>query len=132
MPPLRERPADIEALTWHFVDELNARGARRIEAIEERVIEAMHHHDWPGNVRELQNVIQHAFAVGRGSVLRIDELTPELRGEPPPSPHRTQRSQEREHILEALRQTGGRKGEAAKLLGISRSTLWRRMREHRL
>jgi transcriptional regulator with PAS, ATPase and Fis domain len=132
LPPLRERPADIEALCWYFIDLLNERGPRRIDAIEERALEAMLAHDWPGNVRELHNVLQHAFAVGRGSILRLDELTPELRGEPPPTAHRTERTQERERILEALRETGGRKGEAAERLGISRSTLWRKMREHRL
>ncbi|HJL28029.1 MAG TPA: sigma 54-interacting transcriptional regulator [Polyangiaceae bacterium LLY-WYZ-15_(1-7)] len=132
LPPLRDRLGDVEALAWHFVDELNERGLRRVDAIEEAVFEAMLAHDWPGNVRELRNVVEHAFAVGEGPVLRVGELTPELRGEPPPSPHKTARDLERERLLEALRETGGRKGEAAKLLGISRSTLWRKCREHQL
>jgi two-component system response regulator AtoC len=134
MPPLRERTGDVEALSWHFIDEFNRQGLREVTAIADPALDAMLAHGWPGNVRELRNVIEYAFAVGQGPVLTVDQLPPELRGEPPPGerPLRDPREAERRAILKALEQAGGRKGEAAKLLGISRSTLWRRMREHRL
>jgi len=136
IPPLRERTGDAEALAWHFVDDFNERGSRRVELISADVLDAMLAHDWPGNVRELMNVIEYAFAVGDGPELTLDELPPELRGEPPPADPRTSepdlRDLERDRIVEALRETGGKKAAAARALGMSRSTLWRKMREHRL
>jgi two-component system response regulator AtoC len=134
LPPLREREGDVVALAWKFVDELNERGLRRVEEIDSEVVEALLSYRWPGNVRELHNVLQFAFAVGDGPLLRLDELPPELRGEPPPvnlveQAEPTTHSLERERIVEALREAGGKKGEAAELLNMSRTTLWRKMRE---
>ncbi|MBC7173632.1 MAG: sigma 54-interacting transcriptional regulator, partial [Polyangiaceae bacterium] len=134
LPPLRERVHDIETLTWHFIDELNARGHRQIEQIEERALDAMLGHPWPGNVRELRNAIELVFAIGEGPVLRLRELPPELRGEVPPREDDAvaQRSLERRRIVDAMRAAGGRKADAASMLGMSRQTLWRKMREHDL
>ena len=132
LPSLAERTHDVEALTWHFIRELNARGGRQIERISPDAMEAMLEHPWPGNVRELRNVIEYAYAVGEGWVLCLDELPPELRGESPPD-ELTRPSPiddgERRRIEEALAQVGGKKGEAADRLGMSRTTLWRKMRE---
>ncbi len=136
LPALRDRPGDVEALTWHFVDHFNALAradTRRVDAIDHRALAALVAYDWPGNVRELRNVIEYAFAVGTGPHLTLDELTPELRGEAPPDgTPPTAAERERRRILDALDATGGRKGEAAEQLGMSRSTLWRKMKEHRL
>jgi len=81
-------------------------------------------------VRELHNAVEYAFALGAESVLGVTDLPPELRGEAPPS-HRSPGA-EREQIRRALEQAGGRKGEAAQSLGISRSTLWRKLKQHGL
>ena len=135
LPRLADRTGDIEALTWHFIDELSPDFPRHITGIDEQAMEAMRNYDWPGNVRELRNVIQHAFIVGQGEILRVGDLTPELRGEPPPnqSPDQmTEKDLERKRLVEALEQTGGKKGEAAELLGMSRTTLWRKLREHKI
>jgi transcriptional regulator with PAS, ATPase and Fis domain len=134
LPPLRDREGDIEALAWHFIEQLDARGLRHVEHIAPDALEAMLRYPWPGNVRELRNVIELAFAVGQGDTIQLSELPPELRGEPPPvnlveEEEPTARTEERQRILEALRSTGGKKGEAASSLGISRTTLWRKMRE---
>lgn len=136
LPPLREREGDIEALTEHFVNELNQRGLRTVERVSDEAMSALLRHRWPGNVRELSNVLEYAFAVGEGPVLGLEDLTPELRGEEPP-PDRGARDKtlpemERERIMDALRAHGGRKGKAAEELGMSRSTLWRKLREHGL
>lgn len=136
LPRLAERSGDVEALAWRFIDEFNEEGFRNVTGIAEEAMEAMLMYDWPGNIRELRNVIENAFAIGEGPTLLLDDLTPELRGEPPVSNHndtgQTLEDIERRQILEALAATGGRKQEAADRLGISRATLWRRMREFRI
>ena len=135
LPRLAEREGDVEALTWHFIDAFNRQGFRQISGLASNVHEAMMDYGWPGNIRELRNVIEYAFAVGDGPVLTLDELPPELRGEPPPGIRedpQTERELERRRLLEALDASGGRKGEAAEALGMSRSTLWRKLREHRI
>lgn len=133
LPRLIEREGDIATLAWHFIDRFNERGLRQITGIEVRVMEAMQSYDWPGNVRELLNVIEGAFALGEGPVLKLEELPPELRGEGiDTKTAATSIHLERERILEALKACHGRKGEAAEYLGMSRTTLWRKMREYQL
>jgi transcriptional regulator with PAS, ATPase and Fis domain len=136
LPPLRARPGDIEALVWHFIDQFNEAYARRVEGITDGAMKCLLAHDWPGNVREVRNVLEYAFAVGTGAVIHCCDLTPELRGEGPPQSVELRpmnaHDLERHRILEALSEANGRKGQAAELLGLSRSTLWRKMREHQL
>jgi len=131
LPPLRERRGDVELLTWRFIDAFNENGGRQIEAMDAEVMEALIAYRWPGNVRELRNAIEHAFALGEGRLLTLDELPPELRGEEPVETSDL-RALERREILAALQKSGSKKGAAAELLQISRSTLWRKMREHGL
>ncbi|MCA9695533.1 MAG: sigma 54-interacting transcriptional regulator, partial [Myxococcales bacterium] len=121
LPPLRERDDDLDVLTWHFIDSFNQQGYRVIEGVAREAHEAIHGYAWPGNVRELRNAIEHAQVVGDGPVLTLDELPPELRGEPPPRASDEGHggaSNEHQRILSALRQAGGHKGKAAELLGI--------------
>jgi len=138
LPRLVEREGDIEALTWHFIDEFNQTSKRQIQGIEEKALQALLQYTWPGNIRELRNVIEYAFAIGVGDTLTIDELTPELRQEGHKSlPHAhfpalPANASERERILHALAISNDRRDQAAEILGISRSTLWRKMREHKL
>jgi len=134
LPRLKEREGDVEALLWHFIAEFNDKGGRRIEGVHRRAMKRLLDYSWPGNIRELRNVVEYAFAVGTDEVVTEDELTPELRGEAPPS-ERSGRSalrEEREKIRHALEGAGGRKSQAAETLGISRSTLWRKLRELQL
>ncbi len=135
LPPLRERQGDVEALAWHFIDQVNTSGQRQITGITQGAFDAMLAYRWPGNVRELRNVIEYAFAVGEDNAIGLRDLTPELRGERPAlglSEAPTTRDLERERLVGALRKTGGKRGDAARELGMSRSTLWRKLREHRL
>jgi len=134
IPRLAEREGDVEALTWHFINEFNQGGFREISGIRKSAMEALLEHDWPGNVRELRNVIEYAFAIGEGPILEVQCLTPELRGEAPTPNLGTFSGDnvERDQILDALAQANGRKTLAAEILGMSRSTLWRKMREYRL
>jgi two-component system response regulator AtoC len=136
LPPLRDRHEDVSALLWHFIDQFNAKGGRSIESVEAMVMDALWSYPWPGNVRELRNAVEGCYAFGVGPVLTWDELTDELRGEPPPLEDlpgsRTLEEQQRHQLLKALGDAGGHRGKAAKSLGVSRTTLWRRMRELKL
>jgi transcriptional regulator with PAS, ATPase and Fis domain len=133
LPPLRHRQGDVAALFWHFVKEMNQRGPRRIEGVTRPAMDAIRSYRWPGNVRELHSAVEYAFVVGEGPLLDIADLAPDLRGERPPgTPTETLADAERERILAALARHKGRKAAAADELGISRSTLWRKLYAHRL
>ena len=134
LPRLAEREGDVEALLWHFIDQFNESGLRHVTGVTPEAMDALLEYRWPGNVRELRNVVEYAFAVGEGPVLDMADLTPELRGEPPPRDGDPQdpRAAEKARILEALKKTHGQKSKAADLLGMSRSTLWRKLRELRI
>ena len=138
LPPLCERLGDVEALAWHFIDSFNCKDGRRIEMMARDARDALLAYPWPGNVRELRNVIEYAFAVGAGPTLTLDDLTPELRGEAPPADlmllcsSSSGEDDERVRIERALHAVDGRKALAAEMLGMSRSTLWRKLREYKL
>ncbi len=143
LPRLADREGDVEVLTWHFIDEFADESPRTITGISDDAMTAMRQYEWPGNVRELRNVIQHACIVGSGEVLKLHELTPELRGEPPPNQSDanandsgidpedvTESDLERRRLVDALERADGRKQKAADILGISRTTLWRKLKQH--
>ncbi len=133
LPPLRERQGDVEALFWHFIDEMNRGGLRRVEGVTRTAMDAVRTYSWPGNVRELRSAVEYAFVVGEGPTLDVDDLLPEIRGEQlPEGPGPWPVDNERERILAALAKHRGRRAAAARELGISRSTLWRRLYAYRL
>ncbi|NOJ82814.1 sigma-54 interaction domain-containing protein [Myxococcus xanthus] len=132
LPTLRERRGDILPLALRFLEELHQRGARRVERFSPGARRLLEEHPWPGNVRELRNVMEYAYVIGEGPVLREADLPPEFSeprqaaavSQPPPDA-----SLEPERIRAALAQAGGNRSEAARLLGVSRVTLWRRLRD---
>jgi two-component system, NtrC family, response regulator AtoC len=133
LPPLREREGDVEALFWHFVDAMNAAGPRHIDGVRRAAMDAIRSYHWPGNVRELQSAVEYAFVVGDGPIFEVDDLTPEVRGEPALGPSGVSLADaERERIVAVLARHNGRRGPAAAELGMSRSTLWRKLYAHQL
>jgi len=136
IPPLRERREDIPLLLWHFIHIHNAEQVRHIDKIEPQAMKLLLDYPWPGNVRELHNVIEYAFAVGRGSILRLVELPPEFI-EPRVQldvPPRAAVSREQEALLirQALQQHNGAINPAAGSLGMSRATFWRKRKAYGL
>jgi transcriptional regulator with PAS, ATPase and Fis domain len=135
LPPLRDRKSDIRLIAEKLVLGMNEKSRRKIAQISPAALEVLAAHDFPGNVRELSNVLAYAFAIGDGSILLPSDLPPELtRGaEPAPGkeagPAGPPRSPEAAKIARALERAGGNRERAAKILGISRVTLWRRIRE---
>ncbi|AGC41533.1 Fis family transcriptional regulator [Myxococcus stipitatus DSM 14675] len=127
LPTLRERRGDILPLALRFLDELQQRGTRRVERIAPSARRLLEAHAWPGNVRELRNVMEYASVIGEGPVLREADLPPEF-SEPPGGPRLDATDLDAEQLRRALTQAGGNRTEAARLLGVSRVTLWRRLR----
>ncbi len=139
LPPLRERTSDIPLLVQHFMEAFNARTGKAVRAISAEALEILTHHPWPGNVRELENVVERAYALGAGPVITAKDLPPYLASEPvgtlkTASPQRPVllRDLEAETILRVLRETGGNQVQAARLLGVDRKTIYRKVKKYRL
>ncbi len=143
LPPLRERREDIPLLAQTFLHEFTAERGCEIEGFSDDVLEIFDTYQWPGNVRELRNVVERAVLFCRGPKVQVDDLPQNLtslatrgRVEVGPGPvaplHETLRETEIRTILRALNATGGRRAEAAELLGISRKTLWEKIKNYGL
>jgi PAS domain S-box-containing protein len=141
LPPLRSRWEDIPLLVEHFIDRFNTLQGRRIVRISEPAMTALVGHSYPGNVRELENAIEHAFVICGGDTIRLEDLPPHLRGEGVDSTPRSTASHEVPYsdalgsaeataIRHSLDHHGGNRTRAARELGISRNTLWRKMKKH--
>jgi DNA-binding NtrC family response regulator len=133
LPSLRERPEDIEPLVRHFIALCNTKLGRSVAGVSPRVLDLLQRYPWPGNVRELANVIERALVVARGTIILPEHLPPlllETRPDPAGRTGATElslESAEREQILRALQASGGKRIEAARLLGLSRRTLYRKL-----
>jgi DNA-binding NtrC family response regulator len=135
IPPLRERAEEIPALMADMVREFARRFGRAVPEIAPDVVTAAKGHPWPGNVRELSNRIERAVALGDGMGIAVPDLFPEWDlgaadhgDEAMPTLADVRDKAERGHIEAVLARTEGQVALAASLLGISRTTLWERMR----
>jgi len=133
VPPLRERPGDVELLIDHFLRLYGAQYSRTIRGLDEQTRELLLAHTWPGNVRELKNCIERATIFCEGDLVTLEDLPSqymELEGT-----HLGQKLQttfdqlNRSMILEALEKSKGKKSKAADMLNINRRTLYNRMRK---
>jgi DNA-binding NtrC family response regulator len=141
LPPLRERREDIPLLAQAFLREFSRERGKEIEDLTEDALEILDGHTWPGNVRELRNAIERAVVFSRGSKITPEHLPPGLRDAPAPSPSFAPPGQpeplrkaveraEMEAIRAALAATEGRRNDAAEILGISRKTLWEKIKAY--
>ena len=135
IPPLRERSADIEVYLGHFLDIARQATGATVKGIAPGAIEAALEHDWPGNVRELKNRVERAVAFAAGERILCSDLFPDLavtneagQSERFLTLAAVREAAERRQIERALAETAHSPGEAARLLGISRTTLWEKMR----
>lgn len=138
IPPLRARLEDIIPLTEHFLVQFARKAGKRVPLLTPDAAAALRQHTWPGNVRELRNRLERALSLWDGAPnLYADDIFPEeaLKVQPETrvaSLADARECAERLHINQAIRQTRGEIGKAAALLGISRTTLWDKMRKLRL
>jgi two-component system nitrogen regulation response regulator NtrX len=132
VPPLRERREDIRALAEYFRDEFCARNNFRRKTIEEEVFSILEHYAWPGNVRELRNVIERMAILSPGDRITASSVPLEMRLAPATEPRsnlqQTRESAERDTILNALDQTSWNVSAAARILGVERTNLHKRIR----
>ncbi len=128
IPPLRARREDIEPLAQYLLARVADRHGRAVRFSPD-AIRAMLRYSWPGNVRELENAIEYAIAVGRGQTIQPEDLPIEVTEMSGATAAVTPPANERDKLRIVLDEHHWRREEAARALGISRTTLWRRMRE---
>ncbi len=137
VPPLRDRPGDIPLLARHFADEAAVRAEKGRPALTDAAIAHLTAHTWPGNVRELENTIERAVILASGDVLDVADVAgprpavaaaglTTFTGDHVP----TLDELERTHILKVLELCEGQKTRAATMLGINRTTLWKKLRQY--
>lgn len=134
VPPLRERADDIPALAMMFLQQEGHEGG-----FSPRAMSALQHYPWPGNVRELQNAVKHGAVLSRGKTVGLEHLPEEL-SQPAlaPLPPETEgalltlEEAEKRHVLRVLEACQGQQSDAARILGIGRTTLWRKLKGYGL
>jgi two-component system response regulator AtoC len=150
LPPLRERPADLSALLQHFLQRFTPKG-RALPTVSPAAWAALARHTYPGNVRELSHAIEHAVVLSGGGEIALNHLPAGIasdssaeRGGSGPSAEPARmggelrplqaavKEFEREYLLRAIQQAGGKRVRAAEMLGISRKSLWEKLRYYDL
>lgn len=133
LPPLRERPEDLSLLVDHFFSLLNKRFQKTIDGASREVLQAFQNYPWPGNIRELEHALEHAFVLCNGPVITLEHLPPEIQeawtGEDAREKGAPLTAAD---LRRALDQAQGNKAKAARLLGISRQTLYELISKHNL
>lgn len=134
LPPLRERLDDIPLLVNHFCDLLNNRFKKSIEGVSDEVLRIFMDYTWPGNIRELEHVLERAFVICRGHSIMLSHLPSEIRDYSRDTKPDSKKGSDdgAESISAALDRTDWNKAKAARLLGIDRSTLYRKIKKYKI
>ena len=135
MPTLQARMEDLPLLVQEFVLQNNQRSGKTIGGLSPEAMDALLRYHWPGNVRELRNTIEYAFVLCPGGWIKPEHLPQRVvRGTPSDTPKTATQDMpaapERESLLHALRLANGNQSEAARHLGVSRVTVWKRIKKH--
>ncbi|MCF8068732.1 MAG: sigma 54-interacting transcriptional regulator [Desulfobacterales bacterium] len=130
LPPLRERVDDIPLLVSHFLEKLSKKHKRIIDSISDDAMTQLIRYPWPGNVRELEHVMEYAFVICRKERTIMSEHLPSevFEDHPVSKMFDADSGDEREQLLNALKSTDWNKAKAARLLGVNRRTIYRKMR----
>jgi DNA-binding NtrC family response regulator len=136
LPPLAERADDIPLLVNHFLAQKSCVMKKEIDAIEPEAMDLLCRYSWPGNVRELENIIERAVALGNGPAILVADLPDYIRNQSietyryHPSDIPTLEEQEKRYIQWVLGRSEGNKTHAAKIMGIDRVSLWRKLKRY--
>lgn len=135
LPPLCERKKDIPLLVENCLNRLNAQKGKPISGVSDDVVARLMNHSFPGNIRELENILEHAYILCRGTLIEEKHLPRdflEKTNRVPALPANTTplTVSERNLMRETLKEQEGNRIKMARRLGISRSTLWRKIRKH--
>jgi DNA-binding NtrC family response regulator len=140
-PPLRERIGDIPLLAAHYLAEFNQQSGKQLAGFDALALQLMQRYSWPGNVRELVNVVERAVVLTKGTIITIADLPESIREEDrwttPMASIATggslksaMQQPERQIILEALDTNGWNRQDTARMLGINRTTLYKKMKRY--
>lgn len=134
LPPLRERKEDIPVLAGHFAALFAAKTNKPVPVLQKSYLDALQQYPWPGNIRELKNIIERSVILNEDGKLGENDLPVEILVGPASAPSDIfdLAGLEKSHIQKVLKHTNGNKTEAAKLLGIGLTTLYRKIEEYRL
>lgn len=132
LPPLRERTEDIPLLAEHYLTEFSHKTNRQVTRMDKEFLNRLKHYPWKGNIRELKNTIERAVILSDQNTLTADLLPPEFLASTSPLHHLDLASVEKNHIQKVLILTKGNKTEAARLLNIGLTTLYRKIEEYQL
>jgi DNA-binding NtrC family response regulator len=140
LPPLRQRSHDIPLLVNHFVQKFAAGVHRRVDGVAADAMAALRSYDWPGNIRELEHTIERAVLLGKATLIGMEDLPVAMSKKAELeilmvqglAQQFTLADLEREYIGKVLESTQGNKTEAAKLLGVDRTTLYRKLEEYKI
>ncbi len=131
LPPLRNRREDIPLLAEHFIEEFNRQFKKHVPGMSGQVQDIFMSYGWPGNVRELKHALEHSFILSRGTLIEVEHLPPEIRQQALEAFSSSRQDRVgKERLAQALGQAGGNKAKAARILEVSRQTLYRKMREY--
>jgi two-component system, NtrC family, response regulator HydG len=134
LPPLRERMEDLPLLAAHFIVQLRLRSGKDISGLAPEAMKLFMSHHWPGNVRELRSALEYAFVIAEKGLIEPDHLPLQLLGEVQKCVLRAVSADgdkaSRAAVVQALHRSQGNVSQAARLLGVSRVTLWNRMKKY--
>jgi len=139
-PPLRQRKDDITLISQHFITLHAEKTGKNILGFTPEAMRIMVAYRWPGNIRELRNSIEYAFVLARGKSIGIEHLPEKIKNYEPPSANSMKKEEnkgvvrvgqtEKEMLIDALQQADGNQTKAAEILGVSRITVWKRIKKY--
>ena len=135
LPPLRERKGDIPLLAEYFLKRLSTKSGKGIKELSPSAMQSLINYNWPGNVRELENVLEYAFVLTKGKVIGAKALPPALRSSDiswNKDKIASLEDNEKKFLIEMLNEFNWNKLQVAKRLGISRSTLYAKLKKYKL
>ena len=132
---MRDRKEDIPMLAESFFNRIRIKNDKQIQGIAKETVDALMQYTWPGNVRELKSAFEYAFVSGQGPVITPSDLPPHILSQQPEPisdeiASRDLNSIKKQRLIDALKASSGNQSEAARILGISRTSVWKQIKRY--